>query len=76
MQGIKYEITPFREESGYQDVRHPDDIRWTHSLLADAKRRAFRINAMYYRFLNIKKPVYEEKKVLDSTTLLKVLDRE
>ena len=76
MQGIKYEITPFREESGYQDVRHPDDIRWTNSLLADAKRRDFRINAMYYRFLNIKKPVYEEKKVLDSTTLLKVLDRE
>lgn len=37
MQGIKYEITPFREESGYQDVRHPDDIRWTNSLLADAR---------------------------------------
>ncbi len=76
MQGIKYEITPFREESGYQDVRHPDEIHWTNSLLSDAKRRDFRINAMYYRFLNIKKPNYEEEKTLDSSTLLKVLDKE
>ena len=76
MQGIKYEITPFREESGYQDVRHPDEIHWTNSLLSDAKRRDFRINAMYYRFLNIKKPSYEEAKILDSSALLKILDKE
>lgn len=76
MQGIKYEITPFREESGYQDVRHPDQIRWTKDLISDAKRRDFRINAMYYRFLNIKRPTYEAGKTLDSSALLKVLDKE
>ena len=31
---------------------------------------------MYYRFLNIKKPSYEEEKSLDSSTLLKILDKE
>lgn len=45
---VKYEITPFREESGYSDARHPDSIVWSNSLLADAGRRDFTINAMYY----------------------------
>lgn len=45
---MKYEITPFREESGYSDARHPDSIVWSNSLLADAGRRDFTINAMYY----------------------------
>lgn len=42
-----YEITPFRAESGYSDIRHPDQIERTHDLIADSGRRDFTINAMY-----------------------------
>lgn len=76
MQGVKYELTPFREEGGYQDIRHPDQISWTRSLISDAKRRDFRINAMYYAFMNLKKPSYEAEKKIDSSALLKILDKE
>jgi tRNA nucleotidyltransferase (CCA-adding enzyme) len=44
---VSYEITPFREESGYADNRHPDQIVWSHDLLADSHRRDFTINAIY-----------------------------
>ncbi len=41
-------MTPFREESGYADNRHPDSIKRSQSLIADAKRRDFTINCIYY----------------------------
>jgi tRNA nucleotidyltransferase (CCA-adding enzyme) len=44
---VTYEITPFREESGYADNRHPEQIIWSQDLLADSKRRDFTINALY-----------------------------
>ena len=44
-----YEITPFRTESSYGDKRHPDVVNRTDSLLLDAGRRDFTINAIYYR---------------------------
>ena len=45
---ITFELTPFREEGGYEDHRHPDEIKWSSSLLSDAKRRDFTINCIYY----------------------------
>lgn len=75
-QGLNYELTPFRKESGYQDVRHPDEIEWSNDLLLDVKRRDFRINAMYYASLQIKSPKYEERKTIDDDGLLKVLRKE
>ncbi|MEM5947758.1 CCA tRNA nucleotidyltransferase [Spirochaetia bacterium 38H-sp] len=42
----KYEITTFREEEGYTDLRHPDKIRYTRSLETDLSRRDFTINAL------------------------------
>lgn len=45
---IKYEITPLREESGYEDHRHPDQIIRSDSIILDASRRDFTVNAMYY----------------------------
>lgn len=45
---ITYEITPFREEWWYNDLRHPSEINWSHSLVQDAWRRDFTINALYY----------------------------
>lgn len=48
-----YEITPFREEWWYSDRRHPTDITWTNSLILDAGRRDFTVNAMYYTSVGI-----------------------
>ncbi len=42
------EITTFREESGYQDSRHPDAVQFVDSINDDLKRRDFTINAMAY----------------------------
>lgn len=45
---IGYEVTTFREETGYRDMRHPDEVRYVKSLPADLKRRDFTVNAMAY----------------------------
>lgn len=41
-----YEITTFRTESSYSDLRRPDNISWGESLEKDLQRRDFTINAM------------------------------
>lgn len=46
--GTIYEITTFRQESTYQDHRHPDAVQFTTSLYTDLQRRDFTINAMAY----------------------------
>lgn len=45
---IKYELTPMRTESNYEDFRHPGEITRSNDLLLDSKRRDFTINCMYY----------------------------
>ena len=42
------EVTPYREESGYSNARHPDEIRFSDTLSADLKRRDFTVNAIAY----------------------------
>lgn len=42
------EVTPYRTESGYDDMRHPNSITFTTSLVEDLARRDFTINAMAY----------------------------
>ncbi|MBI2610673.1 CCA tRNA nucleotidyltransferase [Candidatus Kaiserbacteria bacterium] len=42
------EITPYREEGKYSNVRHPDEIRWAKTLSDDLKRRDFTVNALAY----------------------------
>ena len=42
------EITTLRTESGYADHRHPQNISFTKDLAADAGRRDFTVNAIYY----------------------------
>lgn len=44
--GEMYEITTYRTESGYQDHRHPDEVRFTSRLEEDLSRRDFTVNAM------------------------------
>lgn len=53
-QHITYELTPLREEGVYSDVRHPDELRWSDSLVADAKRRDFTMNCIYYTSVQVK----------------------
>lgn len=43
--GGKYEITTFRSESGYFDMRHPEKVEFIKSLEEDLMRRDFTINA-------------------------------
>lgn len=45
---IGYEVTTYREESGYRDMRRPDSVRYINTVDGDLKRRDFTINAMAY----------------------------
>jgi putative nucleotidyltransferase with HDIG domain len=42
------EVTPYRLESTYSDNRHPDEVKWSQSLLDDLGRRDFTVNSMAY----------------------------
>ena len=46
--GKNIEITTFRKESEYEDLRHPAKITFIASARADAKRRDFTVNSLYY----------------------------
>jgi poly(A) polymerase/tRNA nucleotidyltransferase (CCA-adding enzyme) len=40
------EVTTFREEGGYSDFRHPDEIKFAKTIGEDLSRRDFTVNAM------------------------------
>ena len=46
-EGVKFDITTLRKESGYKDSRHPSEVIFVKDLKEDVKRRDFTINAMY-----------------------------
>ena len=48
LEGRPLEITTFRVDGAYSDVRHPDEVRFSRSLAEDAARRDFTVNAMAY----------------------------
>ena len=45
--GLKFDITTLRKESGYLDSRHPSQIVFVRDLSVDYQRRDFTINALY-----------------------------
>ena len=45
--GNEVEITSFRVDGKYTDLRRPDDVVFTRSIEEDVKRRDYTINAMY-----------------------------
>jgi poly(A) polymerase len=47
MQGQQVEVATFRSEAGYEDGRHPTEVRFT-TAAQDASRRDFTINGMFY----------------------------
>ncbi len=69
---IKYEITPLREESGYEDYRHPDKITRSDSLLLDASRRDFTVNAIYY--FSFTKDIWLEDNLDENFVVIKDYD--
>ena len=58
---IIFEITPFRTESGYSDLRHPKKIEWAKTVEEDLSRRDFTINAIAYDGKNIIDPYLGQK---------------
>ena len=46
-EGIKFDITTLRKESGYLDNRHPSQITFVKDLSVDYRRRDFTVNALY-----------------------------
>lgn len=42
----QYEVTTFRSEEGYYDMRHPDEIFFETSVLKDVERRDFTMNGL------------------------------
>ena len=46
--GSSYELTAFRQELGYSDGRHPDQLNFGGSVETDSGRRDFTVNALYY----------------------------
>jgi len=44
--GLPMEITTFREDGEYTDMRRPDSVRFTRSLKEDVLRRDFTMNAL------------------------------
>lgn len=46
-EGIKFDITTLRKETGYSDSRHPSKVEYTDKLDEDVNRRDITINALY-----------------------------
>lgn len=46
--GLPVETTTYRVESGYSDLRHPDEVRFVTDVREDLARRDFTVNAMAY----------------------------
>ncbi|MDR1971952.1 MAG: HD domain-containing protein [Treponema sp.] len=44
--GENYEVTTFRSESGYQDGRHPESVRFAKTIEEDLSRRDFTMNSV------------------------------
>lgn len=55
------EITTYRSEQGYNDCRHPDNIKFEDSLDKDLERRDFTINAMAIKVENQKSKAKSQK---------------
>lgn len=47
-EGMLFEITTFRKEGEYKDLRHPQKVGWAKTIEEDLARRDFTINAMAY----------------------------
>lgn len=58
------EITTFRTESGYEDRRHPSNIKWGKTIEEDLARRDFTMNAIAVELTNHSLTI-ETEKIID-----------
>ncbi len=49
-EGTPYEITTFRTEGGYGDMRHPQNVRFVGNIEQDLSRRDFTVNSIAYSY--------------------------
>ncbi len=49
---VGFEVTTFRTEGIYKDMRHPESVSYTDDIKTDLKRRDFTVNAMAYSLKN------------------------
>ena len=56
-----FEITTYRTEHGYSDLRRPDRVEWGKTLEEDLSRRDFTINAMALKDSTITDPFMGQK---------------
>lgn len=69
------EVTPFRTEGKYTDMRHPDSVSFSDKVEDDLKRRDFTVNAFAYRLKTDELiDLYEGKKDLENKILKTVGD--
>ncbi len=55
------EITTFRKEKKYTDLRHPEKVKWAKTIEEDLSRRDFTINAIAYDGKKITDPYLGQK---------------
>lgn len=66
-----FEVTTYRRESDYEDLRHPEVIEWAKNVEDDLARRDFTINAMAYDGEKLIDP-YEGQKHLKEKLIVAV----
>ncbi|MFA5747582.1 MAG: HD domain-containing protein [Candidatus Absconditabacterales bacterium] len=71
LETLKYELTPFRTEGGYEDFRHPGKINRSNDLILDSNRRDFTINSIYYFLAKI-----SDKKILTQIKSVKLSSKD
>lgn len=68
-----FEVTTFRKEDQYEDMRHPKKIEWAKTLEEDLARRDFTINSISYDGKKIVDP-YDGQKHLKERVIVAVGD--
>jgi len=69
------EITTFRNESEYQDRRHPKTVTWGKSIEEDLQRRDFTINAIALKISGLgNKPTMNQSSPIDPFNGIKDID--
>ena len=48
LNGMPIEVTTYRVDGSYSDSRHPDEVKFSSSIIEDLARRDFTINAIAY----------------------------
>lgn len=62
---LEIEITPYRTESEYSDMRHPDKVEWVENIKEDLARRDFTVNAIALSYIKEKDELRPRIEIID-----------